>query len=124
MSLATLAHALRIAQLAHPGPSAEICRGFSLYNLWKILPGIFLEASSGHFVLQKKLQTPPPKKKSVLAKPTLTSDERRNFCRYVTNCTLLCVMLEPLELRSFLHWGRSNLSRTLLMPLFCQTTAQ
>ena len=37
-----------------PGPSAEMCRGFLLYNFWRILPGIFLEDFSGHFFPQKR----------------------------------------------------------------------
>ena len=31
------------------GPSAEMCRGFLLYEYWRILPGIFLEDFSVHF---------------------------------------------------------------------------
>ena len=37
-----------------PGPSAENCRGFLLYKMWRILSGIFLEDFSGHFCPQKR----------------------------------------------------------------------
>ena len=42
-----------LPQKGWPGPSAEMCRGFLLYKLWKILLGIFLEDFSGHFLPQK-----------------------------------------------------------------------
>ena len=49
------------------GPSAEMCRGFLLYKLWRIFPGIFLEDFSGHFFPQKrgeKIRRQNPRKKS------------------------------------------------------------
>ena len=41
--------------LINLGPApAEMCQGFLLYKLWRILPGIFLEDFSGHFFPHKK----------------------------------------------------------------------
>ena len=50
-----------------PGPLCRMCRGFLLYILCRILPGIFLEDFLGHFSPQKrgeKIQEQLPRKKS------------------------------------------------------------
>ena len=44
-----------------PGPSAENCRGFLLYKIWRILSGIFLEDFSGHFFPTKMRKNPATK---------------------------------------------------------------
>ena len=45
-----------------PGPSAENCRGFLLYKIWRILSGIFLEDFSGHlFPTEMRRENPATK---------------------------------------------------------------
>ena len=65
------------------GPSAEMCRGFLLYEVRRILPQIFLEDYSGHFFpineeksgdkVREKIRRPKNKnpQKSVLPNPIL-----------------------------------------------------
>ena len=67
-----------------PGPSANISRGFLLYNFRRFLPGIFPEDSCGHFSHKHQEKEPGEKiatqtrssvKKSFCQKPTLTTHQ-------------------------------------------------
>ena len=75
-----------------PAPSAGMCRGLLLYQLWRILPGIFLEDFSGHFFPQKWEEKSGERKisakNSFCQKPTLkfARQERASVASYENLC--------------------------------------
>ena len=88
-----------------PGPAAEMCRGFLLYKIWRILSGIFLEDFSRHFSHQKRETNLVRKSAKKIRQPKNKNREKNSSAKIGSPLT-------PLFLRGgFLFWG--------FLPIFC-----